>query len=88
MYFGCLLQGCKVTLSDYSKPTQDIADALCTILILEDKTPRQVFQDFLILRMVSIMSLQSYLPSTHSLLRRTNIAVLGTNCIVLCGLKI
>ena len=46
-------QGCRKALSDHTQASQSIADALCCILLLEDKTPRQVFQDFLVARMVS-----------------------------------
>lgn len=34
---------------------QQIADALCSILLLEDSTPRQVFNEFLLARTVSII---------------------------------
>ncbi|XP_067932547.1 conserved oligomeric Golgi complex subunit 1-like [Watersipora subatra] len=48
---SAILQGCRRVLADYTETSSNIVDAACSILLLEGKTPRQVFQDFLIARM-------------------------------------
>lgn len=38
---------------DYNQSPEQVAVSLSCIMLLEDKTPRQAFQDFLVARMVS-----------------------------------
>ncbi|XP_041368193.1 conserved oligomeric Golgi complex subunit 1-like [Gigantopelta aegis] len=47
-----ILQGCRDLLQDTSgmHSDQEIAEFLCSILLLEDSTPRQVFNEFLLAR--------------------------------------
>lgn len=42
---------------DYNQSPEQVAVSLSCIMLLEDKTPRQAFQDFLVARMVSTIPL-------------------------------
>ncbi len=48
------LQTCRETLKESNISDQVAADCLCSILLLEDSTPRQVFNELLVIRTVSL----------------------------------
>ncbi|XP_036366016.1 conserved oligomeric Golgi complex subunit 1 isoform X4 [Octopus sinensis] len=52
-----ILQGCRKLLREVNATDQQIADALCSILLLEDCTPRQVFNEFLLARTNAVQQL-------------------------------
>ncbi|CAE1289137.1 COG1 [Acanthosepion pharaonis] len=52
-----ILQGCRKLLRDVTATDKQIADALCSILLLEDSTPRQVFNEFLLARTNAVQQL-------------------------------
>nr|XP_006811556.1 PREDICTED: conserved oligomeric Golgi complex subunit 1-like [Saccoglossus kowalevskii] len=45
-----ILQSCRSVLKDVKMSEQAIAEALCSILLLDDSSPRQVFTEFLLAR--------------------------------------
>ncbi|XP_074651073.1 conserved oligomeric Golgi complex subunit 1-like isoform X2 [Tubulanus polymorphus] len=52
-----ILQECRQVLKDSSKPVKVITNSLCSIILLEDSNPRQVFYEFLLARSNSILQL-------------------------------
>ncbi|XP_028398941.1 conserved oligomeric Golgi complex subunit 1-like [Dendronephthya gigantea] len=52
-----ILQGSRKLLRDYTQSEQTIAECLCAIMFLEDSSPRQVFNEFLLARQVSLQEL-------------------------------
>ncbi|XP_064649759.1 conserved oligomeric Golgi complex subunit 1-like [Lineus longissimus] len=59
-----ILQGCKEVLKNADISEQDIANSLCSIMLLEDSTPRQVFTGFLLARTHAVQQL--FHPDQHS----------------------
>ncbi|KAI8792747.1 conserved oligomeric Golgi complex subunit 1 [Biomphalaria glabrata] len=59
-----ILQGCRQLLTDTESDLSDqhMAEVLCSIILLEDSTPRQVFNEFLLAR---TKALQQILHSGH-----------------------
>ncbi len=49
----CILQTCRETLKTVNIADELAAECVCSILLLEDSTPRQVFNELLLLRTVS-----------------------------------
>lgn len=52
-----ILQGCRQLLKETTVTDQKIADSLCSILLLENSNPRQVFNEFLLARTSAIQQL-------------------------------
>ncbi|GAB1605125.1 conserved oligomeric Golgi complex subunit 1-like [Argonauta hians] len=52
-----ILQGCRKLLRDVNATDEQIANALCSIVLLEDCNPRQVFNEFLLARTNSVQQL-------------------------------
>ncbi|XP_070542511.1 conserved oligomeric Golgi complex subunit 1-like isoform X2 [Ptychodera flava] len=60
-----ILQSCRSVLKDAKMSEQATAKALCSILLLEDSTPRQVFTEFLLARKSAVQQLfQPYQPGS------------------------
>ncbi|KAH9518338.1 Golgi transport complex subunit 1 [Bulinus truncatus] len=61
-----ILQGCRLLLTDTESDLTDqhMAEILCSIILLEDSTPRQVFNEFLLAR---TKALQQILHSGHQI---------------------
>lgn len=59
-----ILQGCRTVLKQASATDEQIARALCSIILLEDSTPRQVFNEFLLARTTAVQQL--FHPSQQS----------------------
>ncbi|XP_013380864.1 conserved oligomeric Golgi complex subunit 1 [Lingula anatina] len=59
-----VLQGCRNTLKDATVSEQTTAECLCSIMLLEDSTPRQVFNEFLLARTSAVEQL--FHPSQQS----------------------
>ncbi|XP_072039024.1 conserved oligomeric Golgi complex subunit 1-like [Amphiura filiformis] len=60
---GGILQSCRNILKNASVSDQGVADALCSIMLLEDSSPRQVFTEFLLARKTSVQ--QCFHSSQH-----------------------
>ncbi|XP_048738272.2 conserved oligomeric Golgi complex subunit 1-like isoform X1 [Ostrea edulis] len=52
-----ILQGCRNVLKQAGAKDEQIARALCSIIVLEDSTPRQVFNEFLLARTAAVQQL-------------------------------
>ncbi|XP_060551941.1 LOW QUALITY PROTEIN: conserved oligomeric Golgi complex subunit 1-like [Ruditapes philippinarum] len=52
-----ILQGCRRLIKETTVSDQKIADSLCSILLLENSNPRQVFNEFLLARTSAIQQL-------------------------------
>ncbi|XP_078314563.1 conserved oligomeric Golgi complex subunit 1-like isoform X2 [Crassostrea virginica] len=52
-----ILQGCRSVLKQPAAKDEQIARALCSIIVLEDSTPRQVFNEFLLARTTAVQQL-------------------------------
>ncbi|XP_046839334.1 conserved oligomeric Golgi complex subunit 1-like isoform X2 [Xenia sp. Carnegie-2017] len=52
-----ILQGSRELLRDYTQSEQTVSNCLCAIMFLEDSTPRQVFNEFLVARQGSLQEL-------------------------------
>ncbi|XP_052283233.1 conserved oligomeric Golgi complex subunit 1-like isoform X2 [Dreissena polymorpha] len=63
-----ILQGCRQVIKESSVSDQKIAESLCSILLLENSNPRQVFNEFLLARTSAIQALfQAGTSSTKEL---------------------
>ncbi|XP_064607958.1 conserved oligomeric Golgi complex subunit 1-like [Liolophura sinensis] len=52
-----ILQGCRQLLKQAHSSDKMIAEALCSIMLLEDSTPRQVFNEFLLARTTAVQQI-------------------------------
>ncbi|XP_071171265.1 conserved oligomeric Golgi complex subunit 1-like [Mytilus edulis] len=52
-----ILSGCRGTLKETFADDKSIAECLCAIVLLEDSTPRQVFNEFLLARTTAVQQL-------------------------------
>lgn len=52
-----ILQGCRTVLKQPAAKDEQIARVLCSIIVLEDSTPRQVFNEFLLARTTAVQQL-------------------------------
>lgn len=52
-----ILQGSRKLLRDHTQSEQTVAECLCAIMFLEDSSPRQVFNEFLVARQASLQEL-------------------------------
>ncbi|CAB4013243.1 Conserved oligomeric Golgi complex subunit 1, partial [Paramuricea clavata] len=52
-----ILQGSRKLLRDHTQSEQTVAECLCAIMFLEDSSPRQVFNEFLLARQASLQEL-------------------------------
>ncbi|KAJ8304320.1 hypothetical protein KUTeg_017903 [Tegillarca granosa] len=52
-----ILQGCRSMLKEPVTTDKCIAECLCSIILLEDSTPRQVFNEFLLARTTAVQQL-------------------------------
>ncbi|KAK3097887.1 hypothetical protein FSP39_014178 [Pinctada imbricata] len=70
-----ILQGCRSLLRDAQADDQQIADCLCTIILLEDSTPRQVFNEFLLARTSAVQQLFKSNQQTSSIKEQTTLVI-------------
>ncbi|KAJ8028956.1 Conserved oligomeric Golgi complex subunit 1 [Holothuria leucospilota] len=66
-----ILQSSRNILKDFSMSDQKTAEALCSILLLEDSSPRQVFAEFLLARKSAIQSCLT--PDLHNTSVKTQV---------------
>ncbi|EDO32416.1 predicted protein [Nematostella vectensis] len=59
-----ILQGSRALLKDATQTDEATADALCSILLLEESSPRQVFSEFLLARKSALQEI--FHPSQHA----------------------
>ncbi|XP_031572017.1 conserved oligomeric Golgi complex subunit 1-like [Actinia tenebrosa] len=59
-----IIQGSRALLKDATQTDEMTAEALCSILLLEESSPRQVFSEFLLARKSSLQEI--FHPSQHS----------------------
>ncbi|XP_015773605.1 PREDICTED: conserved oligomeric Golgi complex subunit 1-like isoform X1 [Acropora digitifera] len=59
-----ILQGSRALLSDASQTEEMLAESLCSILLLEESSPRQVFTEFLLARKAALQEV--FHPCQHA----------------------